>query len=71
MNLNIAQIRELALFAGLSCSSPEESKVDPDTELSIDVGPVDYEEPVPQYYGLRACFAEYPEEGYITLGTNQ
>ncbi|CZW99903.1 Uncharacterised protein [Enterobacter hormaechei] len=38
MNLTIKQIYDLASFAGLMCSSPEESQVDEETEISIDNG---------------------------------
>lgn len=67
MNLTIEQIYDLACFAGLSCSTPEEAQVDSETELSIDRGIIHNDDGEPDYEGLRACFADYPEEGYIPL----
>ncbi|WP_152560697.1 hypothetical protein [Pantoea sp. NGS-ED-1003] len=67
MNLTIAQIYELAQFAGLACVSPEECDVDGETELSIDSGVIQGDGGEVDYEGLRACFSEYPEEGYIPL----
>ena len=67
MNLTIQQIYELACFAGLVCSSPDEANVDAETELRIDVGRITGDGDNEDYEGLRACFDEYPEEGYIPL----
>jgi len=67
MNLTIAQIYELALFSGLICEPPTWSGIDAETELSIDTGLIHADDGSPIYEGLRACFAEYPEEGYIQL----
>ncbi|HBE6752538.1 TPA: hypothetical protein KML76_003005 [Escherichia coli] len=67
MNLTIKQIYELASFAGLMCSSPEESQVDEETEICIDNGVIHDDDGQVEYEGLRACCADYPEEGYIPL----
>lgn len=67
MNLTIAQIYELAQFSGLVCEPPTVSGVDGETELSIDTGLIHGDDGKPIYEGLRACFADYPEEGYIQL----
>ncbi|HDG1721658.1 TPA: hypothetical protein PFE21_002947 [Kluyvera ascorbata] len=67
MNLTIKQIYELACFAGLHCSNPAESHIDEETELSIDTGGIIGDGDEEDYTGLRACFTEYPEEGYIAL----
>ncbi|WP_065649204.1 hypothetical protein [Pantoea eucrina] len=71
MNLTIAQIYELAQFAGLACESPKGCYVDGETELSIDQGVIQGDDGQIIYEGLRACFAEYPEEGYIALETTE
>lgn len=67
MNLTIKQIYDLACFAGLMCSSPEESQVDEETEISIDNGVIHGDDGQVEYEGLRACCADYPQEGYIPL----
>ncbi|WP_333896627.1 hypothetical protein [Mixta calida] len=67
MNLTIAQIYELAQFAGLACEPPEGCHVDGETELCIDEGIIQGDDGQPVYEGLRACIADYPEEGYIAL----
>lgn len=67
MNLTTKQIYELACFAGLSCSTPEEAQVDAETELNIDNGIIHGDGDDEDYNGLRACYADYPEEGYIPL----
>ncbi|MDU2022518.1 MAG: hypothetical protein E6736_20030 [Leclercia adecarboxylata] len=67
MNLTTKQIYELACFAGLMCSSPEESQIDEETEISIDNGVIHGDDGQVEYEGLRACCADYPEEGYIQL----
>lgn len=61
MNLTIKQIYDLACFAGLMCSSPEESQVDEETEISIDSGVIHGDDGKVEYEGLRACCADYPE----------
>lgn len=68
MTLTIKQIYELACFAGLDCQTPEDAQIgDPETELYIDVGPIHGDNGEPDYHGLRACFSDYPDEGYIPL----
>lgn len=67
MILTIKQIHELACFAGLSCSTPEDSQVDSETEITIDLGDIHDGDGYAIYSGLRAHFTEYPEEGYIAL----
>ncbi len=67
MNLTITQIYDLACFAGLLCSSPDESQVDGESEISIDSGVIHGDNGEVKYEGLRACCADYPEEGYIPL----
>jgi len=49
------------------CSSPEESQVDEETEICIDNGVIHDDYGQVEYEGLRACCADYPEEGYIPL----
>lgn len=70
MNITIAQIYELAQFAGLACEPPDGFHVDGETELSIDEGIILGDGGEVDYEGLRACFAEYPEEGYIALAAH-
>lgn len=67
MNLSIRQIYELACFAGLDCQTPEDAQVDAETDLYIDLGRIAGDGENEDYEGLRACFSEYPEEGYISL----
>lgn len=67
MTLTIRQIHELALFAGLNCQTPDDAQVDPETELYVDIGPITGDAHTPDYHGLRACFSDYPDEGYIPL----
>ncbi|EFF2581364.1 hypothetical protein N8T12_RS04190 [Escherichia coli] len=67
MILTIKQIHELAIFAGMSCNTPEEAQVEAKTEITIDSGDIHDEVGCVIYSGLRAHITEYPEEGYIAL----
>ncbi|RJT47194.1 hypothetical protein [Rahnella woolbedingensis] len=66
MNLTIKQLCDICDFMGVSVEAPTESD-GLDTEVWIGEGVIAGENGEPDYHGLIAHDAEYPEEGAIAL----
>ncbi|ENR6204287.1 hypothetical protein ACEWN4_000162 [Serratia marcescens] len=65
MNLTIQQICDICDLMGINYELPDDQQLD--TEVSIHEGTITGENGEPDYHGLIAHDAEYPEEGAIAL----
>ncbi|CNL06655.1 Uncharacterised protein [Yersinia frederiksenii] len=65
MNLTIRQLCYILDLMAVNYEQPEESQLD--TEVWIGEGTIAGENGAPDYHGLIAHDAEYPEEGAVAL----